>query len=218
MASPELSKTIPPVFPHTYRFHLNSDLVRKFQDPANPGIMIHHAYIPVTEFKRELMPDDVNPRSHEEMSGRVPKAIESSVANNPEDFHLLNRGVLVLAQTCAYDNNTKMLEITIDNPTDGGIADGGTTDRVLARMLDANVLKNQNRTAEEMIRSLNSAFVHVEVISGAFSNKLVALAGARNTNNQGICSRQLRQEIRLAKGCHRKFSIGRPHPLPRERP
>ena len=184
MASIELAKNVPTSFPHTYRFHLSQDLVRKFQDPANDAVAIHHAYIPVMEFKRELLPDDVNPRSHEEMGGRVPKAIEASAANSPEDFHLLNRGILVLAQSCTYDNNTKMLEIRIDDPADGGIADGGTTDRVLARMLDANVLKNQKMTAEEMIRSLKSAFVHVEVISGAFQNKLVALAGARNTSNQ----------------------------------
>jgi hypothetical protein len=184
MASTELAKNIPASFPHTYRFHLSPDLVRKFQDPANDGIAIHHAYIPVTEFKRELIPDDVNPRSHEEMSGRVPKAIETSVATNPEDFHLLNRGILVLAQSCAYDNSTKMLEITIDSPADGGIADGGTTDRVLARMLDPNILKNQKMSAEEMIRNLGAAYVHIEVISGAFGNKLVALAGARNTSNQ----------------------------------
>jgi hypothetical protein len=184
MASTELAKNLPASFPHTYRFHLTQDHVRKFQDPANEAIAIHHAYIPVVEFKRELLPDDVNPRSHDEMSGRVPKAIEGSVASNPEDFHLLNRGILILAQSCTYDNNTKMLEIRIDDPEVGGIADGGTTDRVLARMLDANVLKNQKKTAEEMIRSLKSAFVHVEVISGAFTNKLVALAGARNTSNQ----------------------------------
>ncbi len=184
MASPELSKAVPAVFPHTYRFHVSSDLVRKFQDPSNAGIAIHHAYIPVLEFKRELLPDDVNPRSHEEMTGRVPKVIETSVATNPQDFHLLNRGILVLAHSCTYDNHTKMLEVTIDSPQDGGVADGGTTDRVLARMLDGNVLKNQKMTAEEMIRSLGSAFVHVEIISGSYGNKLVALAGARNTSNQ----------------------------------
>ena len=184
MASIELAKSIPASFPHTNRFHLNADLVRKIQDPTNAGITIHHAYIPVMEFKRELLPDDVNPRSHEEMTGRVPKVIEGSVAHDPEDFHLLNRGVLVLAHSCSYDNHTKMLEITIDNPADGGVADGGTTDRVLARMLDENVLKSQKMTAEEMVRSLNSAFVHVEVISGAYGSKLVALAGARNTSNQ----------------------------------
>lgn len=184
MASTELAKSIPASFPHIYRFHLSPDRVRKFQDPVNDGIAIHHAYIPVMEFKRELLPDDINPRSHEEMSGRVPKAIESSAANSPEDFHLLNRGILILAQSCTYDNNTRMLEIKIENPADGGIADGGTTDRVLARMLDANVLKSQKMTTDEMVRSLNSAFVHVEVISGAYNGRLTALAGARNTSNQ----------------------------------
>jgi len=77
-----------------------------------------------------------------------------------------------------------MLEVTIDSPQDGGIADGGTTDRVLARMLDGATLKYQELTEEEMIKSLKSAFVHIEVVSGDYSNKLVPLAGARNTSNQ----------------------------------
>lgn len=184
MPAVELSKSIPAIFPHTYRFHVGPDYVRKFTDPTNPSISIHHAYLPVIEYKREMLPDDVNPRSHEDLTGRVPKAIESTVANSPNDFHLLNRGVLVLAQSCTYDNQTKMLEITLTNAQDGGIADGGTTDRVLARMLDAATLKNQKLTAEEMVDCLKSAYVHVEIISGDYGNKLVALAGARNTSNQ----------------------------------
>jgi hypothetical protein len=184
MASLSLSKSVPKSFPHTYRFHIIPDLIRKFQDPTNPAILIHHAYIPVTEFKREMFPDEVNPRSHEQLSGRVPKAIEGSVASNPTDFHLLNRGVLVLAQSCVYDNHTKMLEVAISSPQDGGLADGATTDRVLSAMLDPTTLKNQKMTEEEMLKCLESAFVHVEIISGDFGSKLVSMAGARNTSNQ----------------------------------
>jgi hypothetical protein len=184
MASVSLSKVIPSQFPHTYRFKIDSDYVRKFQDPTNPAIFIHHAYIPVLEFKREMLPDDVNPRSHESPSGRVPKAIEESVATAPADFHLLNRGILVLAQSCTYNNGTKTLEIRIDSAQEGGLADGATTDRVLAGMIDPVVLKNQKLTAEQMITRLSKAHVHLEIISGAFGTKLVALAGARNTSNQ----------------------------------
>jgi hypothetical protein len=105
-------------------------------------------------------------------------------AHTPEDFHLLNRGILVLAQDCVYDNHSKMLEITIGAPQDGGIADGGTTDRVLAGMLDSDTLKSQKLTEAEMIQALKTGYVHLEIISGGFGNKLVALAGARNTSNQ----------------------------------
>ena len=184
MASVNLSKTVPSSFPHTYRFHIGSELIRKFQDPSNPSIFIHHAYIPVREFKREMFPDKINPRSHETLSGRVPKDIGKSVATNPKDFHLLNRGVLVLAQTCSYDTQTKMLEITIGGDEDGGLADGATTDRVLSRMLDPETLKSYSMTEDEMLKSLSTAFLHVEIISGDFDGKLVPLAGARNTSNQ----------------------------------
>lgn len=184
MASPSFATSLPPVFPHTYRFRVSRENVRSLVDPHDPQIVIHHVYIPVSEFKRELLPDDINPRSHEETTGRIPDAIEKSLILNPREFHLLNRGELILAQTCKYDNHTQMLEVTITSPDDGGLADGATTDRVIARAEKAALRKKSEFTDEQVQDGLSTAFVHLEVISGDVREKLVRLAGARNTSNQ----------------------------------
>lgn len=183
MAPLHVSNSLP-AFPHTYRFHVSSKLVRSFADPHDEEITIHRAYIPVSELKRELLPDDINPRSHESPSGRIPDAIETSLITSPKDFHLLNRGVLIIAQACKYDNHGEMLEVTISSAEDGGVADGGTTDRVLARAVDAASRKNSLYKEEDVEDALASAFVQVEIITGLNRDRLTALAGSRNTSNQ----------------------------------
>ncbi len=129
MASLSFAKSVPTSFPHTYRFHVSQELVRSITDPHDSGITIHHVWIPVAEFKREMLPDDINPRAHEEMTGRIPQVIEKSLIENPTEFHLLNRGELILAESCRYDTHNKVLEITVTSKEDGGLADGATTDR-----------------------------------------------------------------------------------------
>lgn len=184
MASLPFATSLPTSFPHTYRFRVARENVRSFVDPLDPQVNIHHVYIPVAELKRELMPDDINPRSHDDPTGRIPDAIEKSLIGNPREFHLLNRGELILAQTCKYDNHAQTLEVTIDSPDEGGLADGATTDRVIARAERAALRRNSEFTDEQVRDSLATAFVHLEVISGDVRDKLVRLAGARNTSNQ----------------------------------
>ncbi len=55
---------------------------------------------------------------------------------------------------------------------------------VLARAIDAPNRRNSTFTEEQVTESLKTAFVHIEVISGNVREKLVRLAGARNTSNQ----------------------------------
>ena len=184
MTSTHLSRNLPASFPHTYRFRVTPDLVRKFTIPKDGNVTIHHVYLPILEYKREFFPDKVNPRSHEEPSGRVPRLIAESLATHPEEFHLLNRGILVLADSCSYDNQSQFLEITISSDETGGLADGATTDRVLSGMLDPSTLKQLNMGDQEVLAALTSGFVHIEVVSGDYESRRVRLAGARNTSVQ----------------------------------
>ncbi len=166
-------------YPREYRFKVSQECVRAFKDPHNPDLMIHHVYLPVSEFAHGLLPDDVNPRSHEKVSGRVPKLIEESLKEQPTWFHLLNRGELVLAQRCWYDNKTGYLHILINSPTDGGLADGATTDRVIAA-----AKREAAETPDGQPSFMKDAYVHLEIISGSINDMLVPLTGARNTSNQ----------------------------------
>jgi len=168
-----------------YRFKVSPDGIRSFRDPHNDKLHIHHLYVPTRVFQHGKLPDDVNPRSHENLSGRVPEAIDTSLREKPEWFHLLNRGLLVLAQQAWYDNKTHLFHLIIVSPQEGGLADGATTDRVLRDAKRAVSPADFDTLAETEIPDfLKDAFVHVEVISGEIGEMLVPLTGARNTSNQ----------------------------------
>lgn len=173
--------------PHEYRFKVSPDNVRSFKDPQNEFLHIHHLYVRVSTFQHGKLPDSVNPRSHEKLSGRVPEAIEESLKDRPTWFHLLNRGLLVIAQKAWFDNKTQVFHVVINSPEEGGLADGATTDRVLAKAKGAVSLADFDKLTEDELAPyphLRDAFVHVEVISGDLGEMLVPLTGARNTSNQ----------------------------------
>ena len=142
-----------------------------------------------------MLPDDINPRAHEEMTGRIPQVIERSLIENPTEFHLLNRGELILAESCRYDNHNKVLEITISSKEDGGLADGGTTDRVLARAEEAATRRHSTYTEEQVATSLKSAYVHVEVISGCPRELFALLAPEYQQSGEGVRSRKPRWRL-----------------------
>lgn len=168
-----------------YRFSVPPDLIRSFKDPHIEGFHIHHAYVRVRTFPHGKLPDDVNPRSHENPSGRVPEQIQDSLKEHPKWFHILNRGLLVIAQKSWYDNKTQTFHVLINSPDEGGLGDGATTDRVLAKAKQMVTLADfETLTEGEIPDHLKDAFVHVEVISGDVGDMLVPLTGARNTSNQ----------------------------------
>jgi len=168
-----------------FRFKVSQDNIRSFRDPHNPELHIHHAYIPVRTFAHGKLPDEVNPRSHENLAGRVPEAIEASLKENPKWFHLWNRGLLVIAQRAWYDNKTQTLHIVINSVEEGGLADGATTDRVIAKAKRAVSAADFDSLSEaEIPENLKNAHVHVEIISGDIGDTLVQLTGARNTSTQ----------------------------------
>ena len=98
----------------------------------------------------------------------IAKKITESLKDN-ENFHELNRGVLISALDVKYDTSTKELHLTLDNPEVHGNIDGGHT---LRAILSANISHtlNENR------------YVFFEIITGIDSP--VELAAARNTSVQ----------------------------------
>lgn len=171
-------------FPRVYRFSVSPDGVRTFKDPHNPDLQIYHVYIPIREFAHGLLPDDVNPRSHDDPGGRIATLIETTAKTNPKWLHLLNRGELILAQRCSYDNKSHHLSFVINSREEGGVADGATTDRVLAR-LKREVAEDLASVPDDLLPAfLKEAYVHLEIIAGPIGEMLVPLTGARNTSNQ----------------------------------
>jgi hypothetical protein len=172
-------------YPREYRIRVSQEMIRSFPDPHNSDVRIIHAYVKVADFPHSKMPDEINPRRHEKLTGRIPKDIKESIEDGPYQFHLLNRGLLIIAQKTWYDNKQGILHIVIDKESDGGLADGATTDRVIGDLkksvsnTDFELLK-----PEEIPSYLQDSYVHIEIISGVNGEILIPLTAARNTSLQ----------------------------------
>ena len=168
-----------------YRIPVSADYVRTFQDPHDPKIRLLHAYVRVADFPHGRLPDEINPRRHENLKGRIPDDIRNTLEENPHVFHLLNRGLLVVAQKAWYDNNSKLLHLILERESEAGLADGATTDRVIAKAKRQSANADfESLTEAEIPSHLREAFVHLEVISGLDGNNLVPLTAARNSSVQ----------------------------------
>jgi len=175
-------------FPHEYRIPVSQEYIRSIKDPHSPKITTIHAIVKVRDLPNGRIPDKINPRSHEviRMSSRVPEAIEDSLKETPELFHLLNRGCLILAQKAWYDNQHKMLHFILTSEEEHGMVDGATTDRVLEKLkseisnADFSSLKE-----DEIPPHFKDAYIHLEIVAGDIDQDLrIKLAGARNTSEQ----------------------------------
>jgi hypothetical protein len=108
-----------------------------------------------------------NPRE-QKMTTFVAKEISNSLRENP-DFHELNRGILLSAQSATYDNQTNTVSIVMEDSDIHGNIDGGHT---LRAILDA-----QTQGID-----LDKRYVFLEIFTGLDSP--ANLAAARNTSVQ----------------------------------
>lgn len=177
-------------FPHEYRIPVSQEYVRSIKDPHLQGITTLHAIVKVRDLPNGKIPDKINPRSHEviKMSSRVPEAIQSSIEESPELFHLLNRGCLIIAKKAWYDNQNKILHFIVESDNDYGMVDGATTDRVLAKLKkDVSSADFYSLKEDEIPEHFKEAYVHLEIIAGdldQYDDLRIKLAGARNTSEQ----------------------------------
>ncbi|OGS32958.1 MAG: hypothetical protein A2218_10250 [Elusimicrobia bacterium RIFOXYA2_FULL_53_38] len=169
-----------------YRVRVSPAHIRTIKDPNNESIGIMHAYVRLVDFQHNgVLPDKINPRAHEKLTGRVPEAITGSVESRPEIFHLLNRGLLLIAQKAWYDNKTETLHVQIESEDKGGLADGATTDRVLAQIKRAvSAADFQTLQESEIPAHLKKVYFHLEIISGDTQDILLQMTDARNTSVQ----------------------------------
>ena len=101
-----------------------------------------------------------NPREPDPTS-RVSKRIGETLKTEWENFHLLNRGVVVVAKHIDYDNKSQRVRLTLDESEEEkrvyGILDGGnTTERIN--------LWREELTEEEAEQRLPNTFVNVQVL------------------------------------------------------
>jgi len=174
-------------------FSIDKEHYRRIE--VEPGVTICHLYPTLIAWVGREAPDDVNPRSHEEkaITGSVPKAIEQTIRENPDDFYLANRGETILAQSVSFDPDKQRIEVVLTDYSGEsarhGVADGGTTDAVISRIqkeiADSHKVEYRNLTADQVPQYLRNARVHLEVIVGLEDRDRIArLVQGRNTSRQ----------------------------------
>lgn len=174
-------------------FTLDKEHYRRIQ--IEPNITVCHLYPTLASWIGRNIPDDVNPRSHDDVvvKGAVPKAIEQTIREHSEDFYLANRGETILAKSISYDPEHQRVEIWLtDHKGDSashGVADGGTTDAVIARV-QKDVIGDKvddfgDLKTDQIPYNLRTARVHLEVIVGLEDrNRIARLVQGRNTSRQ----------------------------------
>ena len=172
------------------RFIVGKDHIRHFEFNENDAsISVYHLYPTLQEWVGKEAPDDVNPRSHDEdcLTTNVAKAIECTIIDWPQDFYLANRGGTVLADAVRYDAKTGVVEIVVSDWDLHGLADGATTDAVIAKVQSGVAAGKSFRALrpEELPPYLREARLHIEVIVGLDErDRIGRLVSGRNTSRQ----------------------------------
>jgi len=127
----------------------------------------HIAIVNVKDLPSDF-PTETNPRE-QNLGTKVAKRIKNSLSNNPlQTFHLLNRGILISADTVKFNNSTNMLTLTFTDSDVHGNIDGGHTYKI--------ILQNRSKLQEDQ-------FVTLEILTG-IESFFESLASARNTSVQ----------------------------------
>lgn len=165
-------------------------------DARKKPTRIWHAYVRLSDWIGRQAPDEVNPRSHDPqcLKSPVAKEIETTIRERPEVFFLANRGSTLLVDK--VDMTKGVMTLTINDPENQGLADGATTDAVIAKVQTAlarelledretNYIQMMNRKDSEVPEILTKGRLHLEIIEGLEDRELIAeLARGRNTSRQ----------------------------------
>ncbi len=122
----------------TIELHVDEESGRRLKDPSSNSIFHFETYLPFSEAAK-LEPGNANVRPAKETYPF--KRMKDTAEDEPETFHLKNRGITYLCDKFKYDNQSKKLVLVIPNLPKSkfddddsprfGIADGGHTFRVV---------------------------------------------------------------------------------------
>ncbi len=152
------------------KFTMKAKEFKKMADPVNKenGHVKYVCYI-----QADSVPEDLadwmktNPRD-QKMTTEVAKTIQKSLNENA-DFHELNRGVVISAESVEYDNKLERVTMELVNGDIHGNIDGGHTLRAIFNAKQDGTLPEDRYVFMEMFVGLSTP---------------VELAAARNTSVQ----------------------------------
>lgn len=164
------------------QFKLSKEHYREMEfetpDKRKVPIKIIHACPTLEHWQGKQLPDEINPRSHNEecLATPVAKAIERTLVENPEFFQFANRGSTIIAEECEYSPKEQLCTIWIKDPTKQGLADGATTDAVIGRV-------QEKYNGEDA--SFKDARINLKIITGIKDHDMIsALVSGQNTSRQ----------------------------------
>lgn len=193
--------------PITVRFKVEKDCIRQISLPQKGNrrpVVVHMITPTLMQWAGKSLPDGVNPRSHEEdcLKSSVAKEIHQTLLDKPEDFVFANRGLTIIADSVRYDTKSGWCEMKITDPDSQGVADGATSDAVIAQFQTETareILGNKKAMFSDLIEgiekgevnedkipaSLRDARVFLQVFERMDDHERVAtLAQGRNTSRQ----------------------------------
>lgn len=145
--------------------HVLENTFRKLNDPFTEESKKYVFYVNINDVP-EGIPMATNPRDQKLTSG-VAQAITESLESNDGYFHLKNRGIVLSAKRCVYNNKTREVAIEFEDDMLHGNIDGGHTYKI--------VCEHKNAGLEQ--------YVQFEVMTGV-EDIIEKLAEARNTSVQ----------------------------------
>lgn len=170
--------------PITLRFPHSKDELRRITLREETGDCEVYRLSPfAVHWPAEKIPDRVNPRSHDEncLNSKVAHDIEQTLRDDPEDFWLANRGGFLLAEKVKFDPEKSQVEITLADDLIHGMADGATTNTVIAK-LRREMKANDDDALKE---SLSKARFNMDVVVGLTEQDRIAkLVQGRNRSVQ----------------------------------
>lgn len=145
--------------------YVRENSFRKLDDPFNDFCKKYVFYVKVCDVP-DGIPMATNPRDQKLTSG-VAQAIKESLESNDGFFHLKNRGIVLSAKSCTYNNKTKEVTINFADDSLHGNIDGGHTYKI--------VCDHRSEGLDQ--------YVQFEVMTGV-EDIIEKLAEARNTSVQ----------------------------------
>lgn len=117
----------------------------------------------------------INVRDAKE-TGAVPKAIRETLDESPDMFFFKNRGLVITANSVAFDTESALVTLALADPNLHGLLDGGHTYTVIQSYI--------SQTERGALGAGDQAFVRVEILEGFGPDQIVDIVEARNTSNQ----------------------------------
>jgi hypothetical protein len=170
--------------PIILRFPHSKDDLRRITVKDDAGEYDVYRISPVAaHWPAELVPDGVNPRSHDEnsLTSKVAQDIEKTLRDEPQEFWLANRGGFLLADRVRFDPERGQLEVHLTDEDLHGMADGATSNAIIAKLR-----KEHHLTKDALLgESLLGARFNMDVVVGLNDRERVAkLVQGRNRSVQ----------------------------------